>query len=128
MRPVHAADAATDRYRLARITKPADAVHCPAAAPLQDARARPRQAERRSSPAAEFKLALKAVLAPCDDAGIPATEIDGFASYARENTDHAMSVPVVAALAHADDGHFAAQSPGTAHALTVKNAAVSEIT
>jgi len=32
------------------------------------------------SPDPEFKLALKAILAACDDAGVDPREIDGFAS------------------------------------------------
>lgn len=36
------------------------------------------------SPDAEFKLALKAILAASDDAGIDAREIDGFSSYAND--------------------------------------------
>jgi acetyl-CoA acetyltransferase len=39
------------------------------------------------SPDAEFKLALKAILAACEDAGIDAREIDGFASYGEERSD-----------------------------------------
>lgn len=39
------------------------------------------------SPDAEFKLALKATLAACQDAGIDPHEIDGFASYSNDRTD-----------------------------------------
>ena len=39
------------------------------------------------SPDAEFKLALKAILAACADAGIGAHEIDGFASYSDDRSD-----------------------------------------
>jgi len=39
------------------------------------------------SPDAEFKLALRAVLAACADAGIDPREIDGFASYGEERSD-----------------------------------------
>ena len=39
------------------------------------------------SPDAEFKLALKAILAACGDAGIDPREIDGFASYSNDRTD-----------------------------------------
>ncbi len=39
------------------------------------------------SPDAEFKLALKAILAACADAGIDPREIDGFASYSEDRND-----------------------------------------
>jgi acetyl-CoA acetyltransferase len=39
------------------------------------------------SPDAEFKLALKAVLAACTDAGLDPREIDGFASYSNDRND-----------------------------------------
>ena len=39
------------------------------------------------SPDAEFKLALKAILAACADAGIGAHEIDGFASYSDDRSE-----------------------------------------
>ncbi|MBC7285931.1 acetyl-CoA acetyltransferase [Hoeflea sp.] len=39
------------------------------------------------SPDPEFKMALKAILAAADDAGISAKEIDSFASYADERSD-----------------------------------------
>ncbi|MEQ8860348.1 MAG: hypothetical protein RIC56_17045 [Pseudomonadales bacterium] len=35
----------------------------------------------------EFKLALKAILAACEDAGISPTDIDGFASYSNDRSD-----------------------------------------
>ena len=34
-----------------------------------------------ASPDPEFKLALKAILAACEDAGLDPRDIDGFASY-----------------------------------------------
>ncbi|HMN78518.1 MAG TPA: acetyl-CoA acetyltransferase [Burkholderiaceae bacterium] len=39
------------------------------------------------SPDPEFKLALKAILAACEDAGIDPREIDGFSSYANDRND-----------------------------------------
>jgi acetyl-CoA acetyltransferase len=39
------------------------------------------------SPDAEFKLALKAILAACNDAGLDPREIDGFASYSDDRSD-----------------------------------------
>jgi acetyl-CoA acetyltransferase len=40
-----------------------------------------------ASPDPEFKMCLDAILAAADDAGIKATEIDGFASYANDRND-----------------------------------------
>ncbi len=40
-----------------------------------------------ASPDAEFKLALKAILAACTDAGLDPREIDGFASYSDDRND-----------------------------------------
>jgi len=39
------------------------------------------------SPDSEFKLALKAILAACDDAGVRPTDIDGFASFSDDRND-----------------------------------------
>ena len=39
------------------------------------------------SPDAEFKLAVKAILAACEDAGIHPRDIDGFASFSDERSD-----------------------------------------
>ena len=44
---------------------------------------------RGQSPDPEFVLALKAILAACEDAGIEPTEIDGFASYANDRNEPA---------------------------------------
>lgn len=43
--------------------------------------------KRSGSPDPEFKLAIKAVLAACDDAGISPTEIDGFSSYSNDRSE-----------------------------------------
>jgi len=51
--------------------------------------------KRGKSPDAEFKLALKAILAACDDAGVDPRNIDGFASYHNERSD---SIRIAAAL------------------------------
>jgi acetyl-CoA acetyltransferase len=40
-----------------------------------------------ASPDSEFKLALKAILAACGDAGLDPREIDGFASYSDDRND-----------------------------------------
>jgi hypothetical protein len=39
------------------------------------------------SPDPEFKLALKAILATCEDAGLDPREIDGFASYSDDRSE-----------------------------------------
>jgi len=39
------------------------------------------------SPDSEFKIALQAILAACDDAGIPPAQIDGFASFSDDRND-----------------------------------------
>src|SRR3954468_15843436 len=39
------------------------------------------------SPESEFKLALQAILAACEDAGIDPRRIDGFASYSNDRND-----------------------------------------
>src|SRR6266478_3888886 len=51
--------------------------------------------KRGKSPLPEFKLALQAILAAAEDAGIDAREIDGFASYADERS---MPVRLASAL------------------------------
>ena len=43
--------------------------------------------KRGEAPDAEFKLALKAIQAACDDAGISPKDIDGFASYSNDRSD-----------------------------------------
>lgn len=43
--------------------------------------------KRGEAPDAEFKLALKAIRAACADAGIPPTDIDGFASFSNDRSD-----------------------------------------
>jgi acetyl-CoA acetyltransferase len=43
--------------------------------------------KRGEAPEAEFKLALRAILRACDDAGISPREIDGFASYSNDRND-----------------------------------------
>ena len=40
-----------------------------------------------ASPDPEFKLALKAILAACQDAGLDPREIDGFASYSDDRSE-----------------------------------------
>lgn len=39
------------------------------------------------SPDPEFKLALKAILAACEDAGLDPREIDGFSSYSDDRSE-----------------------------------------
>ena len=43
--------------------------------------------KRSGSPDPEFKLAIKAILAACEDAGISPTEIDGFSSYSNDRSE-----------------------------------------
>src|SRR5438128_10394318 len=40
-----------------------------------------------ASPDPEFKLALRAILAACADAGLDPRDIDGFASYGEDRSD-----------------------------------------
>ena len=55
------------------------------------------------SPDAEFKLALKAILAACEDAGISPKQVDGFASYSNDRSDPSR----LAAALGIDDLRFA---------------------
>ncbi|MEQ1888289.1 MAG: acetyl-CoA acetyltransferase [Alphaproteobacteria bacterium] len=43
--------------------------------------------KRGGAPDAEFVLAIKAILAACEDAGIDAREVDGFSSYSNDRCD-----------------------------------------
>ena len=43
--------------------------------------------KRGQSPDAEFKLALMATIAACEDAGISPKEVDGFASFSNDRSD-----------------------------------------
>ncbi|MSP42977.1 MAG: acetyl-CoA acetyltransferase [Alphaproteobacteria bacterium] len=43
--------------------------------------------KRSGSPDSEFVLAVKAILAACQDAGIDARDVDGFASYSNDRND-----------------------------------------
>ncbi|MEE8307152.1 MAG: acetyl-CoA acetyltransferase, partial [Gammaproteobacteria bacterium] len=43
--------------------------------------------KRGQSPDAEFKLALKAILNACENAGISAKKVDGFASFSNDRSD-----------------------------------------
>ncbi len=43
--------------------------------------------KRGQSPDPEFKLALMAILAACEDAGIPPKAVDGFASFSNDRSD-----------------------------------------
>ncbi|MCZ6887787.1 MAG: acetyl-CoA acetyltransferase, partial [Gammaproteobacteria bacterium] len=59
--------------------------------------------KRGESPDAEFKLALKAIIAACKDAGISPREVDGFASYSNDRSDPSR----LAAALGCDDLRFA---------------------
>ena len=43
--------------------------------------------KRGESPDPEFKLALKAIMKACENAGIPPRAVDGFASYSNDRSD-----------------------------------------
>lgn len=60
------------------------------------------------APDPEFKLAIQAILAACDDAGIVPTEIDGFASYSNDRSDASR----MSAALGIDDLRFAAMQWG----------------
>ena len=49
---------------------------------------------------AEFKLALRAIKAACDDAGISPKQIDGFASFSNDRSDPSRSVSYTHLRAH----------------------------
>ena len=51
--------------------------------------------KRGTSPDPELKLALKAIAAAADDAGIDVRDIDGFVSYASERSDPAKLMPAL---------------------------------
>ncbi|HEY8352957.1 MAG TPA: transporter, partial [Sphingomonadales bacterium] len=51
--------------------------------------------KRASSPDPEIKLALRAIVAACEDAGIDPREIDGFVSYASERNDAQKLMPAL---------------------------------
>jgi hypothetical protein len=51
--------------------------------------------KRGTSPDPELKLALRAIVAACEDAGISPTEIDGFVSYASEKSEGQKLMPAL---------------------------------
>lgn len=51
--------------------------------------------KRGTSPEPEIKLALQAIVAACEDAGISPKEIDGFVSYASEQNDAQKLMPAL---------------------------------
>lgn len=59
--------------------------------------------KRGQSPDAEFKLALKAIIAACKDAGISPKKVDGFASFSNDRSDPSR----LAAALGCDDLRFA---------------------
>lgn len=59
--------------------------------------------KRGQSPDAEFKLALKAIIAACRDAGISPKKVDGFASFSNDRSDPSR----LAAALGCDDLRFA---------------------
>ena len=59
--------------------------------------------KRGQAPDAEFKLALKAIIAACEDAGIAPRSVDGFASFSNDRSDPSR----LAAALGIDDLRFA---------------------
>jgi acetyl-CoA acetyltransferase len=51
--------------------------------------------KRGSSPDAEVKLCLRAIVAACEDAGISPRDVDGFVSYGSERNDGARLMPAL---------------------------------
>ena len=64
--------------------------------------------KRGEAPDAEFKLALKAILAACEDAGISPKRVDGFASFSNDRSDPSH----LAAALGVDDLRFASMQWG----------------
>ena len=78
------------------------------------------------SPDPEFKLALKAVLAACENAGVPPSQIDGFSSYSNDRSDASR----LAAALGVDELRFASMQwggggGGTAGAVANAAAAIA---
>lgn len=69
--------------------------------------------KRGEAPDAEFKLALKAILTACEDAGISPKQIDGFASFSNDRSDPSH----LAAALGIDDLRFANMQWGGAAAV-----------
>jgi acetyl-CoA acetyltransferase len=51
--------------------------------------------KRGTSPDPEIKLALRAIVAACEDAGIPTSDVDGFVSYGSERNDGQRLMPAL---------------------------------
>ncbi|HYF08531.1 MAG TPA: hypothetical protein VD970_12980, partial [Acetobacteraceae bacterium] len=77
------------------------------------------------SPDAEFKLALQAILAACEDAGVDPREVDGFASYGNDRSE---AVRLAAALGIRElrfsNMHWGGGGGGVAAAVANAGAAV----
>ena len=56
--------------------------------------------KRGSSPDPEIKLALRAIVAACEDAGIDPSEIDGFVSYGSEDGPEGIAAHMVTKTFH----------------------------
>jgi acetyl-CoA acetyltransferase len=78
------------------------------------------------SPDSEFKLALKAILAACANAGVSPHQIDGFASYSDDRND---AVRLATALGISELRHSSMQwgggGGGTAGAVAHAGAAIA---
>ena len=76
------------------------------------------------APEPEFKLALRAIVAACEDAGISPTEIDGFSSYSNDRSEASR----LAAALGVDELRFAVMQwggGGGGAAASVTNAAAA---
>src|SRR3977135_4315917 len=51
--------------------------------------------KRSTAPEPELKLALRAIVAACDDAGIAPSDIDGFVSYGSEKNEGQKLMPAL---------------------------------
>jgi len=67
------------------------------------------------SPDPEFKLALMAVVAACEDAGVSPHDVDGFASYGNDRSDAGRLAAALLGPALLRSGFDACMGPETGH-------------
>src|SRR6478609_4075395 len=70
-----------------------------------------------ASPDPEFKLALKAILAACNDAGVDPREIDGFSSYSDDRSEASRLAAALAGEAEAVVPRWPTRPPRSWRAL-----------